>query len=230
MMALQPRPANNPIVRQYRFGTTVDLITDMKNDLLMREVDLSVFGVSTHSQDNVFVSVIHRAERLDAPFAISRRITLPVGAEYDFTRLRVIAQSANRRAVAVNGRFETGDFYSGTRTERQMNLSLRLRPGYFLRVEGQWNRIALPEGRFTTRLYRVIGETQFSPFMALTNNFQYDSQSGALGWQGRFRWILTPGNDLYLVYTHNWVEDPLLDRFSTSDRRLASKILYTYRF
>jgi len=32
------------------------------------------------------------------------------------------------------------------------------------------------------------------------------------------------------VYTHNWVEDPLLDRFSTSDRRLASKILYTYRF
>jgi hypothetical protein len=230
MMAFQPRPAANPIVRQYRFGTTVDLITDLKNELLMREIDLSVFGVSTHSQDNVFVSVVNRRERLDTPFAVSRHITLPVGAEYDFTRFRVIAQSANRRAVAVSGRFETGDFYSGTRMERQANLSMRLRPGYFLRLEGQWNRISLPEGRFTTRLYRVIGETQFSPFIALTNNFQYDSQSGVLGWQGRFRWILTPGNDLYLVYTHNWVEEPLLDRFSTSDKRLASKILYTYRF
>lgn len=230
MLAFQPRPSAHPLVRQFRFGTTLDLMTDLKNELLMREVDLSIFGVSTHSQDNIFVSVINRRERLDTPFGISRGITLPIGSEYEFTRYRVIAQTANRRMVAVNGRFETGDFYSGTRTERQMNLSLRLRPGYFLFLNSQWNEIALPEGRFSTRLYRVIGETQFSPFMALTNNFQYDSQSGVLGWQGRFRWILTPGNDLYLVYTHNWVEDPLLDRFATSDRRLASKVLYTYRF
>ncbi|MBI2186775.1 MAG: carbohydrate binding family 9 domain-containing protein [Acidobacteria bacterium] len=230
MLAFQPRPRNNAIVRQYRFGTTVDLMTDLSNQLLMREIDMSIFGVSTHSQDNVFLSVINRRERLDSPFAISRSITLPIGSEYDFTRLRVIAQTANRRMVAANGRFETGDFYSGTRQERQLTLSLRLRPGYFLRLEGQWNRIELPEGRLTTRLYRIIGETQFSPFIALTNNIQYDSQSGVLGWQGRFRWILTPGNDLYLVYTHNWVEEPLLDRFYTSDKRLASKILYTYRF
>ncbi|MBI3049083.1 MAG: carbohydrate binding family 9 domain-containing protein [Acidobacteria bacterium] len=230
MIAFQPRPANNPIVRQFRFGTTLDLMTDLKNELLMRELDLSVFGVSTHTQDNVFVSVINRRERLDTPFAISRGITLPVGSEYEFTRYRVVGQTANRRTVAVNGRVEVGDFYSGTRTERQLNLSLRLRPGYFLFLNGQWNNITLPEGRFTTRLYRVIAETQFSPFLALVNNIQYDSQSAVLGWQSRFRWILTPGNDLYLVYTHNWVEEPLLDRFATVDKRFASKILYTYRF
>ena len=74
------------------------------------------------------------------------------------------------------------------------------------------------------------GETQFSPFVSLVNDIQYDSQSAVLGWQGRFRWILTPGNDLYVVYTHNWLDQPLLDRFATLDRRLASKILYTYRF
>jgi hypothetical protein len=39
-----------------------------------------------------------------------------------------------------------------------------------------------------------------------------------------------PGNDLYVVYTHNFVEDPLLDRFSTLDRRAASKVLFTHRF
>ncbi len=51
-----------------------------------------------------------------------------------------------------------------------------------------------------------------------------------LGWQSRFRWILTPGNDLYLVYTHNWLDEPALNRFATLDKRFASKILYTYRF
>jgi hypothetical protein len=33
-----------------------------------------------------------------------------------------------------------------------------------------------------------------------------------------------------VVYTHNWLDDPLLDRFSTLDKRVASKVLYTYRF
>ena len=53
------------------------------------------------------------------------------------------------------------------------------------------------------------------------------SQSAVLGWQSRFRWILTPGNDLYVVNTHNWRDEPRLSRFSTLDKRLASKVLYT---
>ena len=39
-----------------------------------------------------------------------------------------------------------------------------------------------------------------------------------------------PGNDIYIVYNHNWLEDPILDRFSTQDKRFASKLLYTHRF
>jgi hypothetical protein len=31
------------------------------------------------------------------------------------------------------------------------------------------------------------------------------------------------------VYTHNWLDEPLFDRFATLDRRAASKVLYTYR-
>ncbi len=96
-------------------------------------------------------------------------------------------------------------------------------------VEGEWNRLDLAEGRFGTRLYRASLRTQFNPWVSLGHLVQYDSVSGVLGWQGRFRWILRPGNDLYLVYTHNWREDPLTG-FRTLDRRGASKIAYTYRF
>ena len=55
------------------------------------------------------------------------------------------------------------------------------------------------------------------------------SVSAVLGWQSRFRWILRPGSDVYVVYTHNWLDDPL-SRFTTLDRRIASKVLYTHRF
>ena len=66
--------------------------------------------------------------------------------------------------------------------------------------------------------------------MAVVNNIQFDTVSQVLGWQSRFRWIVRPGNDIYVVYTHNWQDDPVRDRFETQDKRFATKLLYTYRF
>jgi hypothetical protein len=77
---------------------------------------------------------------------------------------------------------------------------------------------------------------QFSPWMALVNNFQYDNESRVLGWQSRFRWILTPGTDFYFVYTRNWRDFGLrepgagLHGFATQDRRVSTKFIYTHRF
>ena len=191
---------------------------------------LKAVGVEFHSQDEFRIEVLPTHVRLDSPFQISPGITLPIGAEYDYTRYAVEGRTANRRVLAINGRFETGGFYSGTRRQTVAGLIVRARPGYILYLNGEWNEIDLAEGRFTTRLYRVIGETQFSPFIAWVNNFQFDTQSSVLGWQSRFRWIMKPGNDLYVVYTHNWLDDPLLSRFATLDKRIASKVLYTHRF
>lgn len=139
-------------------------------------------------------------------------------------------QTANRRLLAVSGNYGWGEFYDGTRAGTTLNLTVRMRPGYIVYLTGEFNKIDIPEGKVTTRLYRVVGETQFTPFVALVNNLQYDSVSRVVGWQSRFRWIITPGSDLYVVYTHNWEESPTLDRFETLERRLASKVLYTYRF
>ena len=103
---------------------------------------------------------------------------------------------------------------------------MRARPGYIISLNGEWNQIDLEEGSFTSNVLRGVADTQFSPFMAIVNIIQFDTMSRVLGWQSRYRWILKPGNDLY----HNWVEDPLSDRFATLDRRAASKVLYTHRF
>ncbi|MBI2185636.1 MAG: carbohydrate binding family 9 domain-containing protein [Acidobacteria bacterium] len=225
-----PRPANHPTIRQVMVGGRVDTLTDLNNGLLKRNIVVQPAQVQFHSQDNFRLTFFRRYERLDTPFPIARGITLPVGAAYTFHRYRLFVSTANRRRLAVNSSIEVGEFYSGRRAEQAAAVSVRVRPGLFFAAAGQWNHVTLPEGRFTTRLYRIVGETQLSPFIAFTNTIQYDSQSSVLGWQSRFRWIVTPGSDLYVVYTHNWRDDPLLDRFSTLDNRLASKILYTYRF
>jgi len=90
--------------------------------------------------------------------------------------------------------------------------------------------VSLAEGRFSSNLIRVVTDSQFSPYMALVNIVQYDTISRVMGWQSRYRWIVTPGSDVYLVYNHNWLDDPLKSRFTTLDQRFASKVLYTYRF
>ena len=94
-------------------------------------------------------------------------------------------------------------------------------------LEAEHNEVDLAEGQFTTDVVRAAVNTQFSPWISLVNNIQYDTVSEVLGWQLRFRWITRPGDDLYFVYTHNWRDD---GGFGTLDRRAAAKIVRTFSF
>jgi hypothetical protein len=38
---------------------------------------------------------------------------------------------------------------------------------------------------------------------------------------------IAPGVFVYVVYTHNWLDDPLMAQFATQDRRLSTKAVYT---
>ena len=162
---------------------------------------------------------------------IAPGITLPAGTDYRFTRYGVSLNTANKRVLSFQPRVNWGTFFSGDRTEVVMGLGVRPRPGITVTLSYEFNDVNLIEGSFQTRLYRMVADTQFSPFMYLVNNVQFDTVSRVLGWQSRFRWILTPGNDIFFVYTQNWIDptDPS-SRFMTLDRRAATKAVYTKRF
>jgi len=59
---------------------STDLITDMKNDWVTREINVRLGRVEFHSGDNIEVNVAPAYERLQDPFAISAGITLPAVA------------------------------------------------------------------------------------------------------------------------------------------------------
>jgi Domain of unknown function (DUF5916) len=230
-VSYSPRPRASRYIRRFSFGGNLDwLVGSDDGRTLTRDLDLEALQVDLHSQDSLQIHVLPSYERLERPFAIAPGITLPAGASYQFTRYRVQASTANRRVISVAPTVEWGRFYSGTRLQLATDLNIRARPGLIVYLSGEWNRVALAEGRFETRLVRAVLETQFSPWVSLVNNVQYDTQSAVLGWQSRFRWILTPGDDVYVVYTQNWLDDSVTGRFSTLDRRAASKLLYTHRF
>jgi hypothetical protein len=225
------RPRAHRLIRSVQYGASSNLLySTIDNGLLNRDFDVTLVNLATHRQDSVQVKVLPTFERLEQNFAISRGITLPVGSEYNWTRYRFQATTAPRRVVALNQIYEFGSFYNGTRLRVATDLNVRVRPGVIIYTSAEWNRVELDQGRFETRLFRVVPELQFSPWVSWVNNIQYDTQSAVVGWQSRFRWIVKPGSDLYFVYTHNWVDDPLQNRIYTLDRRAASKVLYTHRF
>jgi hypothetical protein len=50
------------------------------------------------------------------------------------------------------------------------------------------------------------------------------------GWQSRFRWILQPGTDLFLIINRGWRRTLDESRFEPLFDRASTKFQYTVRF
>ena len=225
----QPRLNDHRVIRGFQFEAQMNLNLNLENQLVDRNIHLTPFQVEFHSGDQVRLDIFTQTDQLDEDFEISDGVILPVGNRYSWTRYQIEAESAEQRKVAGSIEYSFGDFWSGTRWELIVGLTVRPRPGLFLRLESEYNDVDLPEGSFTTRLYRVDARTQFNPWVSLSSNIQYDSESREVGWQLRFRWIQKPGNDFFVIWTQNWLDENRLG-FRPLDRRGAAKIVRTIRF
>ena len=228
-LSWEPRLDRHPLIRGYQFEFNADVATDLRNNLINRNLMFTPFGIEFHSGDRVDFQLFRQSERLEIDFEISPGILLPFGSAYDWTRYQVVYNGATNRKVATRVEWSGGNFWDGTRTELNLQVTLRPRPGLFAQFSNENNFVDLAGGSFVTRLFRADIRTQFSPWVSLANNIQYDTVSRVAGLQTRFRWILRPGNDIFLVYTHNW-RDSLDAGLQTLDRRAVTKAVYTWRF
>ena len=130
--------------------------------------------------------------------------------------------------VTMRAFIETGGFWSGNRNQFDFGLTLRPVSGINLTAEYTYTDVSLDEGSFSTNLLRFDGSFDFTPFVSFSSIIQYDDLSDRLGINNRFRWIITPGTDLFLVYNHNWVEQN--SEFITAENTATLKVTYTHRF
>ncbi len=224
--AFQPRPGRWGI-RQFFFEIEPTYLTNLQGRVENWRVFTAPFNVRTESGEHLEWNYIPTFEHLDAPFEIRPGVVVPSGS-YRFTRYRAEVNTATKRPWVVDFAFRYGGFYGGRL--RQFQPVLTLKPNMHLALVFQMERdeASLPQGNFVTQLFSGRLNYSFSPNVTWSNLVQYDSESRLLGFQSRFRWIVRPGNDLFLVVGRGWFRRDAGDYVPSFDKASA-KLQYTFR-
>ena len=140
-------------------------------------------------------------ESLRTPFTISSGVVVPPGtydnAEWGF------AYNTNLSApVSLQGRIDIGGFYTGRRAGTGSTLNVRVGSTFASSLRGDYYDISLPEGHFTTVLWRLRTAYSFTPRLYLQTLLQYNKQSETFSSNVRFGWLNTAGTGLFVVFNN----------------------------
>jgi hypothetical protein len=231
-VSYQPRPTGGPLaklVRQFYFSASGDYYWNLQGNLETSRISLSPLAFRTQSGEQFSVGLTPNRDVLPAEFEIAPGIILPAGS-YSFTNWRLSFDSATHRSWAVDAGYNFGQFYSGHYDEVTFGVSLKFKGYVSLSVDADMVRGRLPQGDFSENVYQLKADFFISPDLGFMNYIQFDNISNQLGWNARLRWRISPGNDIYLVYTKNWERrwDPS-SRFVPLEGRGVLKISLSIR-
>jgi hypothetical protein len=229
-----PRPEGISWIRSFGFGASFMNQWQMSTGVLEdQQLNLNLLSVNFENGDGLDFSATRTNEYLDFQFEVSDGVPIAVG-RYEYWDYRVNVRTGGQRRIGFFTGFSWGGFWNGDR--KQINGRVNYRPNGAFQVGSNFERndVTLPQGAFTANVYQLDGQWNPSPWISFTNQLQYDDVSELVGLFARMRWIVRPGNDVYLVYTHNWVNygdgllgDPWL---RTLSRGASLKLNYTHRF
>ncbi len=191
--------------------------------------NIRFLGIRMESGDEIYFNVHRNFEFLDLPFDILRdgEFVVDVGnyVNYGYS---VEASTAPFRRVGGQISYMDIGFWTGRQTSVMANFFLR--PFIGLNMTGSWehSQVDLVEGSFNTHLFRLISSYDFSPWVSINFNVQYDNVTRFLGTNTRFIWVIDPGNTFFIVHNHNWQE--FNQRLITMETQSTIKLSYTFRF
>ena len=234
---LQPTITYSPLLekselfREISFSYNFEYLMDMDFSPATVNHTIRLLGLRFESGDNFRAEYLHNYERLDADFDILRdgRFIIPVGDYYN-QGYRLSLNSASFRRVGGSFNFRHIGFWTGERDDYE--LSVFLRPFTGLNIDASWinSEVRLDEGSFNTQILRMVTAYDFSPWVSLNFNIQYDNVTELLATNNRFTWVIQPGKTLFVVYNHNWNRSFDNDRLVTAETRTNIKLSYTIRF
>jgi len=233
-MAFQPRPQGGPFrwARQFFFELFPTRVDDLRGNPESWRIFMAPFNVETQSGEHLEANYAPQFERLEVPFQVAPAVIIPAG-EYRFDRYRLEVESAGHRRWSAGNTVWFGGFFDGRLSQWESFVRYASSGGH-LRVEARAENDFghLPEGDFIQRLLSLATAYAFTPDLVLSILSQYDSETRDVGLNARLRWTVRPGNDLFLVWNHEW-QRPLSpeDDFSMSPSRdeLVAKARWTFR-
>lgn len=227
-IAFQPRPERWGI-RQFFFEANPVVVTNLQNRLESWSVFTAPVNLRTESGEHLEWNYVPTFEHLDQPFEISSGVVIPPGS-YRWTRYRTEVNTATKRWWVIDAAVWWGGFYGGTLEQVALGATFKPSKHVALSVHGERDAATLPEGSFQTDLLTLKADYNITANLSWANLAQYDNESRVVGLQSRFRWILQPGNDLFLTVNRGWRRTLDEGRFEPVFDRVSAKLQYTIRF
>jgi hypothetical protein len=193
------RPRHNSVVRQIRPHFYYTIQWDQDNHPLSKEKHYALIDMTFQNGAGFEVFYDNFFERLTEPFQIRSNLALPIG-DYDYTQWVFEANSDASRMLSGDLSYHVGEFYSGD--IHQLTVNGTFRPNYRLSIANRYtlNDVTLPQGAFTTHLFRTKLDYYFSTRMFLTAFIQYNNDRKQVSSNIRLNFIHHPLSDLFLVY------------------------------
>jgi len=189
---------------------------------------VSWLSLEFQSEDSLSFETEWFEETLDGGFELSDDVSVGAG-EYDGVTHSLRLRASDRRRLTGDATLEVGDFYGGDLL--RWSVEPRILPSKFWNLgvgfEDIQAEFAGPD--LDTQVYSADLDFTFNPDLSLRNVVQYDTESENLGWQSRLHWILSPGQDLFLVGLWGWNKFER-DSFHRVSEELVVKLSYTLRF
>jgi len=203
-----------------------DFITDVKT---LR------FAFLDNKGDFLIGRFINNKENLRKDFTIfrasdsPRTIVIPAGT-YSFNETLIGLILGNQRVLS--GRFDRrwGDYFDGERDRILVNASWRPNRNFQITAQYIGNKIELPQGNFTTRVFSINTQIAFSATLSWANLVQYDNVSETLGINSRLHWIPEAGQQAFLVLNYGFEDFDKDNVFESTIADLSLKFNYTFRF
>lgn len=147
-------------------------------------------------------------------FEISDEVLVPQGT-YDHHEAQFVFFTNPSKAVSINIRSITGGFFGGKRYANSGTLAIRLGDKF----NSEWslinNDIRLPNGNFTTNIFRSRIAYSFTPLIFVQSLLQYNSVNGIWSSNVRFGWLQQANTGLFLVYNETQANGLIRNRSFT---------------
>ena len=223
-----PRPRSMPRVRKFTLDGTLEYIVNGAGGLESRS-QRGRFNTEFENSDTLRIEAGYDYELLVKPFAIARTVTIPAGG-YGFGDVQASYAMGAQRRVSGTLTARRGSFYDGTITAVSFTRArVTVIPRFSFEPSISINRVELPFGAFTTKLFRSRADYAFTPRMFVSGLLQYNAGDRIFSSNVRLRWEYLPGSELFVVYTDE--RDTALSRLpSLRNRGFVVKINRLFQF
>ncbi|MGD8328558.1 MAG: DUF5916 domain-containing protein [Acidobacteriota bacterium] len=223
-----PRPGFAPAIRQFRFSTNYNFLTDTAGGFLERSVGFNA-NASFQTGDRITFNVGQTRERLDNAFYVSYEDNIYVlPGDYDSTNYWVSFDSYNARKYSGHMRVSWGGYWNGKRTSYSPGLTARFNEKFTLSPSYSYNHVELPTGVFNTHTVTTRVTYNFNERWLTNSLVQYNSVSGRMSVYARLRYVISEIDSFYLVYKSSTLWDEVYD--GVADHQVVAKMTYSVDF